>query len=65
MIDKLLELLKELSDQSKKIMLIEHNIETVRSICDWLIVMDDGKKIAEGVPDEVLQKDEIIEAYLD
>ena len=65
MIEKILALLRELADQGKKIMLIEHNIEAVRSICDWLIVMDEGKKIAEGIPQVVLQKDEIIEAYLD
>jgi len=65
MIDNILELLQNLSLQGKKILLIEHNIEAVRSICDGLIVMDEGKKIAEGIPDEVLQREEIIEAYLD
>ncbi len=65
MIEKILGLLHELAKQGKKILLIEHNIEAVRFVCDWLIVMDEGKKIAEGLPDEVLQKEEIIEAYLD
>ncbi len=45
--------------------MIEHNIGAVRSVCDWLVVMDEGKKIAEGLPGEVLQKEEIVEAYLD
>lgn len=65
MIDKILQLLQELAGQGKRILLIEHNIEAVRSVCDWLLVMDHGKKIAEGLPDEVLARDEIIEAYLD
>jgi len=65
MIEQILKLLQELSQQGKKILLIEHNIEAVRSICEWLIVMDEGKKIAEGIPKEVLKKEEIIEAYLD
>ena len=65
MIDKILKLLQKLAAKGKYIMLIEHNIEAVRSVCDWLVVMDQGKNIAEGHPDEVLQKEEIIEAYLD
>jgi ABC-type branched-subunit amino acid transport system ATPase component len=65
MIEKILELLKELVQDGHKILLIEHNIEAIRSICDWLLVMDDGEKIAEGIPEEVLKKEEIVEAYLD
>jgi ABC-type branched-subunit amino acid transport system ATPase component len=49
MIEKILGLLKELAGQGQKILLIEHNIEAVRSVCDGLIVMDDGRKIAEGM----------------
>ncbi|HFE65283.1 MAG TPA: ABC transporter ATP-binding protein [Caldithrix sp.] len=65
MIEKILQLLQELASQGKRILLIEHNIGAVRSVCDWLVVMDEGKKIAEGLPGEVLQKEEIVEAYLD
>ena len=65
MIEKILELLQKLSTRGKKILVIEHNIEVVRQICDWLVVMDEGKNIAQGVPEDVLQRDEIIEAYLD
>ena len=65
MTEKILGLLQKLSAQGKRIMLIEHNIEAVRSICDCLIVMDEGKKSAKGIPEEVLQREEIIEAYLD
>ena len=65
MIEQILKLLQVLSNQGKRILLIEHNIEVVRQICDWLVVMDEGKKIAEGIPDNVLQREEIIEAYLE
>ena len=65
MIEKILQLLVELAKQGKRIFLIEHHIDAVRTLCDWLVVMDEGKKIAEGIPSEVLQREEIIEAYLD
>ena len=65
MIDRIIGMLQDLAEQNKKILLIEHNIQAVRSVCDWLVVMDEGRKIAEGIPDEILQKQEIIEAYLD
>ena len=65
MIGKILGLLKKLANQGRKILLIEHNIEAVRSVCDGLIVMDHGRKIAEGRPEEVLAKEEIVEAYLE
>ena len=65
MIEKIMELLKSLAGQGRKILLIEHNIQAVREICERLIVMDEGKKIAEGKPDRVLKREEIIEAYLD
>lgn len=57
-------IIKELKTQGKTIILIEHNISLIRELCDYVFVMDSGKLLAEGKPNEVLKKREVIEAYL-
>jgi branched-chain amino acid transport system ATP-binding protein len=57
-------LLQELKQQGKTIILIEHNMELIRSLSDQVFVMDSGKLLAHGTPDEALSRPEVIEAYL-
>jgi ABC-type branched-subunit amino acid transport system ATPase component len=64
MAERILALLKDLKDQGKVIVFIEHDIAAVRQLADHLVVMDDGKVIAEGAPVEVLERPAIMEAYL-
>lgn len=63
-VSQILDLLRKLSSQGKAIIFIEHDIEAVRQIADHVIVMDDGKIVIQGPPAEVLEKPEIMEAYL-
>lgn len=56
--------LQELCDEGKAVVLVEHNMELIRQLSDHVIVMDSGCLLAEGEPDEVLERDEVIEAYL-
>jgi len=61
---RILDLLGKLRDAGKVIVFIEHDISAVRKIADVVIVMDEGKVIAQGSPGEVLERPEIMEAYL-
>jgi ABC-type branched-subunit amino acid transport system ATPase component len=64
MISKIVELLIELKMKGNQIVFIEHDISAVRLAADMVIVMDDGKIIAQGAPAEVLERPEIMEVYL-
>ena len=57
-------ILKELRDQGKTVVLIEHNMALIRELSDTVIVMDAGKLLAQGKPEEVLSRRDVIEAYL-
>jgi branched-chain amino acid transport system ATP-binding protein len=64
MVTKIANLLIELRKDGKLIIFIEHDIATVQQIADLVIVMDEGKIIAKGEPTEVLQRHELIEAFI-
>lgn len=56
--------MRELRDQGRAVVLVEHNMDLIRSLSDYLYVLDAGQLLAEGKPDEVLARKEVIEAYL-
>lgn len=56
--------IQDLKQQGKTVILVEHNIDIIRELCDYLIVLDNGQLLAEGVPDVVLSKREVMDAYL-
>jgi branched-chain amino acid transport system ATP-binding protein len=64
MASQILALLAELRELGKLIIFVEHDITAVRRIADSVIVMDKGHVIAQGAPTEVLERREIMEAYL-
>ena len=64
MVEKILGLLSELRGQGKLVVFIEHDIAAVRQVADQVMVMDEGRIIAQGKPAEVLERPEIIEAYV-
>ncbi|MCF0132717.1 MAG: ABC transporter ATP-binding protein [Blautia sp.] len=63
-INEITELVMQLKEQKKSIILIEHNLPITMKVCDRISVLSYGKKIAEGKPEEVKQNKQVIEAYL-
>ncbi|MBF0278977.1 MAG: ABC transporter ATP-binding protein [SAR324 cluster bacterium] len=57
-------LIKELRKEGRTIIIVEHVMDAIRSLCDRCVVMNSGMKIAEGTPSEVLADAEVIRAYL-
>ena len=57
-------LIRSLRDEGRTIILVEHVMDAIRSLCDTCVVMAAGSKIAEGTPEAVLSDREVIRAYL-
>jgi branched-chain amino acid transport system ATP-binding protein len=57
-------LIQDLRKEGRTIILVEHVMDAIRSLCDRCVVMSSGAKIAEGTPANVLSDREVIRAYL-
>lgn len=64
MVKTVVGIIQALKVSGKTVILIEHNMDLIRELSDHLIVMDAGRLLAEGAPDEVLARRDVIEAYL-
>jgi branched-chain amino acid transport system ATP-binding protein len=60
----LLEHIKGLKAEGMTVLFVEHDMHMVRNISDWVIVMAEGKIVAEGPPNEVMKNPAVIDAYL-
>jgi branched-chain amino acid transport system ATP-binding protein len=62
-VDRTLQLLADLRARGTTIVLVEHNVRAVIEICDRVVVLNFGRRIAEGPPREILDSDEVRAAY--
>jgi branched-chain amino acid transport system ATP-binding protein len=61
----MVDLIRRIRDEwGVTVLLVEHDMRTVMSLCDRITVLDFGEKLAEGSPDEIINDKKVIEAYL-
>ncbi|MEM2237829.1 MAG: ABC transporter ATP-binding protein [Candidatus Caldarchaeum sp.] len=63
-VSRLVELIMNMKKEGKTFLIVSHDIHTISWISDRLIVMSDGRKIAEGKPEEIQADREVIRHYL-
>jgi branched-chain amino acid transport system ATP-binding protein len=62
--DNLFDLIKKVQQRGVTVLLIEHDMPFVMKLCDRITVLNFGKKLAEGTPEEIQNNQDVIEAYL-
>jgi branched-chain amino acid transport system ATP-binding protein len=62
--EHMITLIRKLHDSGITILMVEHDMKSVMGLCTQISVLDFGKLLAEGPPEEILANPDVIEAYL-
>jgi len=62
--ESLLEHILDLKTEGMTVLFVEHDMHMVRHIADWVVVMAEGRIIAEGPPEDVMKDEAVVDAYL-
>lgn len=63
-VDDMVAIIRGLRDQGITIFVIEHIMRAIMALSDWIVVIQFGRKIAEGTPQEIATNENVIKAYL-
>ncbi|MBB4931042.1 branched-chain amino acid transport system ATP-binding protein [Lipingzhangella halophila] len=64
LVESLLEHISALRDEGTTVLFVEHDMDVIMGISDWIVVMAEGRVIAEGRPDDIRSNQVVIDAYL-
>ena len=64
MVKRVMDLVAKVRKAGTTVIIIEHNMKAIMDYCDRIVVLAYGKKIAEGLPQEIRENKDVIEAYL-
>jgi len=63
-LEEIMDLIKRIRERGITIVIVEHIMKVIRGLCDRIAVLNYGKKISEGIPDQIMKDSKVIEAYL-
>lgn len=64
LLEKLLGIIAGYHARGRSILIVEHNMKVIAELCDWVIVLDHGRVLAEGTPEDVRRNPVVLQAYL-
>ncbi|MDK2384595.1 MAG: ABC transporter ATP-binding protein [Candidatus Korarchaeota archaeon] len=62
--DEVMEVVRKVRESGGTVVIIEHNMRVIMNVCERIMVLNFGRKIAEGSPEEISRNEEVIKAYL-
>jgi ABC-type branched-subunit amino acid transport system ATPase component len=63
-VEDVLSIVDRLVSEDKTVIVVEHNIDAIMSISDYIFVLDQGRKVSEGTPKDIYQDEKVLKTYL-